>query len=336
MGSPSPLAAPFEIGGVQIPNRVVLAPMAGLTTSAYRSHLREHGAGLVTTEMVSAHGLIHVNQRTGRYLDFLEEERPIAVQLFGETAEVMARAAEAVMSLSQLPDLLDINMGCPVRKVVRTGAGAALMADLDRAEAIVAATVAVAATAGVPVTVKIRSCPPGGGDVSELARRLEAIGVRGIAVHPRTAAQLYRGRADHTVTAAVVRAVKIPVIASGDIASVAGALGVLEETGAAAVMVARGAQGNPWLVDGLLAGEERARPGLYEVVSDLRALLARATLEMGAVRAARWARKLLGWYLKRSGVPGAVVDDLRRLPDVPSLDRALAGLAGPLEREPPN
>ena len=325
----SPFVAPFAIGGVWVPNRVVLAPMAGLTTSAYRLHLRRHGVGLVTTEMISAHGLLHGNTRTGSYLDFFDEERPIAVQLFGETAEIVAKAAEVVLARPRLPDLIDINMGCPVRKVVRTGAGAALMADPDRAEAIAAATVKVAARAGIPVTAKIRNCPAGGTTgVLELAQRLEAAGIQAIGVHPRTASQLYRGEPDHSVTAAVVGAVTVPVIASGNIVTVAGALEVLEQTGAAAVMVARGAQGDPWLVDDLLAGKESPRPPLEAVVGDLRVLLDLAASEMGPARAARWARKLLGWYLRPSRVPVAVIEDLRKLPDATALDRALAALAG--------
>ena len=121
--------------------------MAGLTSSAYRRHLKAHGVGLVTTEMVSAYGLIYRNVRTGEYLDFAEEERPLAVQLFGDTPEVMARAAETGAVAAQVPDLLDINMGCPVRKVVKTGAGAALLGDADAAVAVAAAVVAVAAEA---------------------------------------------------------------------------------------------------------------------------------------------------------------------------------------------
>ena len=328
--SSSTFAAPFFVGALRVPNRVVLAPMAGLTTSAYRLHLRQHGAGLLTTEMVSAHGLLHANVRTGHYLDFLEEERPLAVQLFGETPDVMARATHAVLSRPRVPDVIDMNMGCPVRKVVRSGAGSALMADPDRAQAIAAAVVEVASSAGVAVTAKIRNCPEGGVAAAvEFALRLEAAGVQAVAVHPRTPAQMYRGHPDHEVTAAIAREVAVPVIASGDILTLDGAIEVLEQTGAAAIMVARGAQGNPWLVDGLLAGEERPRPPLAEVVADLRTLLGRAAVEMGPTRAARWVRKSIGWYLRRSGVPGSVVDGLRKLPDAGSLDRSLAALAGP-------
>ena len=241
-----------------IPNRVVLGPMAGLTNSAYRRHLKAHGAGLVTTEMVSAHGILYGNVRTREYLRFTLQERPIAVQIFAGDPSAMAAAAETVLAGPLPPDLIDINMGCPVRKVVRTGAGSALLGDPERAVAVAAAVVGVASQAGVPVTVKLRSgLKEGDRTAIDLARRLEAAGVSGLGVHPRAACQFYRGTADHSVTADVVAVVDIPVIASGDIVSVESAERVVERTGAAAVMVARGAAGHPWLVDALLSGGAR-------------------------------------------------------------------------------
>lgn len=369
---PGFFATPLTIGRVTIPNRVVVGPMAGLTNSAYRRHLKSHGAGMVTTEMVSAHGIIYGNVRTLEYLDFSEEERPIAVQLFADDPQTMAAAAEAVLSRPRPPDILDVNMGCPVKKVVRTGAGSALLADPDRAMAVASALVRVADQAGVPVTVKLRSgVHRGERTAPEVARRMEAAGVSGLGVHPRAADQFYQGRADHTVTAEVVAAVGIPVIASGDICSVSAAREVVELTGAPAVMVARGAAGNPWLVDSLLAtgpgeagDEPRGRapsaagsqaaptahavlepsaaprlagaprpadarelqPPLTVVVTDLRLLLAKATADLGPQRAARWSRKLLGWYLKPAGVSARVIEDLRQLPDANVLDAALAAL----------
>jgi tRNA-dihydrouridine synthase B len=323
----SPLAAPFSIGTVEIPNRVVLAPMAGLTSSAYRRHLKAHGAGLVTTEMVSAYGLFYRNVRTGDYLDFTPEERPVAVQLFGDTPEVMVRAAEAVLSRPMVPDILDINMGCPVRKVVKTGAGAALLGDPERAVAMAGGVVRAAAQAGIPVTVKIRSgLRPGERVAVDLAPRLEQVGVQALGVHPRAASEYYRGTADHAVTAAVVQAVAIPVVASGDMVDVDSALAVVESTGAAAVMAARGVAGNPWLVGALLSGRSAARPPLAEVVEDLRRLLALAVEERGPRRAAPWMRKLLGWYLRPSGVEPAAIEHLRTLPDAEALDEALRRL----------
>jgi tRNA-dihydrouridine synthase B len=348
-GAPPDFSIPFHIGPVLIPNRVVLAPMAGLTNSSYRRHLKVHGAGLVTTEMVSAYGLVHGNKRTDDYLRFAEEERPIAIQLFGDTPEVMARAARIILERDHVDpraaasaslagpgrpapgvtDLLDINMGCPVRKVVRTGAGSALLADEDRAVAIAAAVVDVAAEFNVPVTVKLRSgLHEGERTAVDLAPQLEAVGVAALGVHPRATSQHYRGNADHSVTEAVVRAVGIPVIASGDVMSVSLAAAIVESTGAAAVMVARGATGDPWLIDDLLAGESRPRPPLPQVVADLQALLALVIDEMGERRATKWMWRLIGWYLRPSGVPVAVVGRLRAAPDGRSLDAALAALTG--------
>jgi tRNA-dihydrouridine synthase B len=331
---PGSLSTPFTIGSVPIPNRVVLAPMAGLTTSAYRRHLRAHGAGLVTTEMVSAYGLCHGNKRTHDYLHFLEEERPIAVQLFGDVPEVMAEAARLVLSQegvrgAAVPDLLDINMGCPVRKVMRTGAGAALLAEPDRAVAVAAAVVEAAGKHGVPVTVKLRSgLQEGERTAVELASRLEGAGVAAIGVHPRAAVQHYRGLADHTVTAEVVQAVGIPVIASGDVMSVSAAHEIREATGATAVMVARGVAGDPWLVDGLLAGAPRPRPALPGVIAELRALLALVIEEMGPQRAVKWMWRPVGWYLRPSRVAPATIERVRRAADGDALDEALAALCG--------
>jgi nifR3 family TIM-barrel protein len=275
--------------------------------------------------MISAYGIIHSNARTAAYLDFTPQERPIAIQLFGDSPDVMARATETVLSRAKSPDAIDINMGCPVRKVMRTGAGAALLGEPDRAVAVTAAVVRVAAQAEVPVTVKLRSgLKAGERTAASLAPRLEEVGVKSLALHPRAAEQHYRGTADHAVTKAVVDAVGVPVIASGDIYSLASALSALEGTGAAAVMVARGVAGNPWLVGALLSGRSVARPSLHVVVDDLRRLLRSAAADLGPERAARWIRKLLGWYLRPSGVPVSTVHGLRFYGDATALDIALA------------
>ena len=321
---PPSLAEPFAIGSVEIPNRVVLAPMAGLTSSAYRRHLKSHGVGLVVTEMVSVQGLLHRNVRTADYLEFSDAERPLAVQLFGDSPEAMARGAHVVLSRPHVPDLLDINMGCPVRKVIKTGAGCALMGDTARAEAVAAAVVEVAAQVGVPVTVKLRGgLRPGDGLGLTLAPRLEAVGVSALGVHPRAASDYYQGRVDHAVTADIAAAVSIPVIASGDIVSVSAAQGVMRTAGVAAVMVARGVAGDPWLVGRLLKGEDGGRPSPAEVIADLRSLLALAAQEQGEERAARWIRKLLTWYLRPSRVPASAIQPLRALATAREVDEAL-------------
>ena len=323
----SPLAAPFVIGQVEIPNRVVLAPMSGVTTSAYRRHLKSHGAGLVVTEMVSAQGLLHDNARTAGYLAFAEEERPLAVQLFDDEPDAMSRAVERVLSRARVPDLLDINMGCPVRKVVKTGAGSALMADPARAAAVASAAVQVASAARVPVMVKIRSgIEPGDGLAVRLAPCLEAVGVAALGIHARAASEYYHGKADHSVTEAVVSAVDIPVMASGDMTSVEKALAVVEATGAAAVMVARGVTGNPWLVGELLSGRSAARPVLPVVVDDLRRLLRLVAEEQGQERGALWIRKLLTCYLRPTRVPAPTIEAIKALETAQEVDAALGTL----------
>lgn len=321
-------AEPFNIGPVVIPNRVVLAPMAGLTSSAYRRHMKSHGAGLVISEMVSAQGLLHHNSRTEDYLHFVDEERPLALQLFGDSPEAMARAAEIVLAGTRVPDLVDINMGCPVRKVVKTGAGCALLGDASRAAAVAGAVVGVASQRGVPVTVKLRAgLRPGDGLGLKLAPRLEAVGVAALSVHPRAASEFYHGTADHSITAAIRAAVTIPVLASGDVNSVPAAECILQTTGASAVMVARGVTGDPWLLDSLLCGESAARPALPVVIADLRMLLALVTEEAGEERAARWIRKLLTWYLRPSKVPATLIGSIRTLTTAREVDAALAALA---------
>ncbi len=287
-----------------------------------------HGVGLVTTEMVSAYGLIYGNVRTRDYLRFAPEERPLAVQLYGDKPEVMACAAEIVLSQPAVPDVLDINMGCPVRKVVKTGAGAALLGDTSRAVALTSAVVDVAAQMGVPVTVKLRSgLEPGERTILDLAPRLEQAGVLGLGVHPRAAGQHYRGEADHSITAAVVKAVSIPVIASGDVVDLDSALAIWESTGVTALMVARGVAGNPWLVGALLSGRRAVHPPLFDVVQDLRLLLDRVIDEQGPERATCWMRKLLGWYLRPAGVAPSAIQHLRTLCDARELDGALIDLA---------
>jgi len=307
--------------------------MAGLSTSCYRRHLRVHGAGLVVTEMISAYGLIHGNTRTSHFLQFDEDERPIAVQLFGDSPYAMARAARIVLSQAVPPDMIDINMGCPARKVVKTGSGGALLGDETRAAEMAAAVVREAAGRGMPVTVKLRSgLREGDRTVLDLAARLEAAGVAALVLHPRAVEQQYRGISDHSLTEAVVARVSIPVIASGDIDSVADARRVYEETGACAIMVGRGVAGNPWLIGSLLRGESLERPDRKAVIDDLRVLLVAASRSMGTERAARWIRQLLGSYLRPMGVPHSTVAQLHTIGDSAILDDALSRLSDDEER----
>ena len=243
-----PLSRPLAVGGLQLGRRLFMAPMAGITTPAFRRSVRRWGAGLVFTEMISAYGVHYGNRRTLGYFVHGEDEHPLGFQLFGADADVLADAAGRAVAAGA--DLVDLNMACPVRKVVKTGAGAALLADPHRAAAITAAVVAAVEDAapgrGVPVTVKIRSglCE-GDGLGLGVAPRLVAAGAAAVCIHPRSAAQLYRGRADHSVTFALAAGSPVPVIASGDVDGREAALRLLDG-GAAAVMLARGAVGAPW------------------------------------------------------------------------------------------
>jgi nifR3 family TIM-barrel protein len=249
--APDSLLRPLALGGLSLERRLFMAPMAGLTTPAFRRSVRRWGAGLVYTEMISAYGVHYDNRRTLDYFAHGEDEHPLGFQLFGADADVLADAAGRAVAAGA--DLVDLNMACPVRKVMKTGAGAALLADPERAVGIVR-SVTEAVGPDVPVTVKIRS---GLRDGDEAGRRtaplLAAAGAAAVCIHPRTAAQLYRGRADHSVTRALARELDVPVIASGDVDGRAAALALLEG-GAAAVMLARNALGRPWLFAEVLDG----------------------------------------------------------------------------------
>src|SRR6476660_852797 len=219
------------IGEVEIPTRLVLAPMAGVSVQAFRRQGRRYGAGLVCSEMVSCAGLEHRNERTLGYLRVGRDEHPLAIQIFGSEPGVMADAARMVVAAGA--DIVDINFGCPVRKVTKTGAGASALEDHDLACSLVAAVVGAV---DVPVTVKMRrGVRNGSRSALELGPRLEAVGVASLTLHPRSAKQMYTGTADHTLTAELVERVGIPVIASGDVVDRASAERVLDSTGAAAV-----------------------------------------------------------------------------------------------------
>lgn len=233
----------FTIGPVHLACPIVLAPMAGVCDLPYRVIAHEFGAGLVCTEMVSDKGLIYGNKTTQKMLEIAPGEHPLSMQIFGSEPDSMAKAAALIEEAGA--DIVDINMGCPVKKVVNNGSGSALLKDLPRAEAIIRAVVQAVS---IPVTVKMRT----GWDEAqfvapELAKRAEDAGAAAIAVHGRTREQFYSGKADWQKIRAVVDAVTIPVIGNGDVVDGPSAAAMLGETGCAAVMVARGAQGNPWI-----------------------------------------------------------------------------------------
>lgn len=321
------LDSPWSIGPVAIPSRIVLAPMAGVSVQAFRRQGRRYGAGLVCSEMVSCAGLRHRNERTLGYLRIGSDERPLAVQIFGSDSAVMAEAARMVEDAGA--DIVDINFGCPVGKVTKTGAGATLLEDPERAARIVEA---VADAVEAPVTVKMRRGLANGSRAAlELGPRLVDAGAAALTLHPRSAKQMYTGTADHALTAELVELVDVPVIASGDVTSRQRALAVLEETGAAAVMVGRAAQGDPWTV-GEIAGLVHGKPSREDVVAELLLFMHDTVEEMGEERATGFLKKFYGWYLGRGRFPKPFKQELVQLATLAEVEeRLLAAAPGAAE-----
>ena len=310
------LTDPFEIGGVPISNRVLLAPLAGIGNWFVRLQAKRYGAGLAVSEMVSSFGLHHRNERTLRELMRIHpDEHPVSVQLFGHDPEVMRSGAAVAAEAGA--DLIDINMGCPVRKVRRTGAGAELLRDPELALALARGA---AEGSGLPVTVKLRSgIQAGDRSGFELALRLAEEGVvAAIAFHPRAATVGHKGEPDYALTRELVERVDVPVIVSGGLKSAEAARRAYEESGADAVMIARGGLGNPWVFEEL-TGRRAAPPSREEIVAELLWVLDRAEEHLGAARAERYLRKFYPWYLAPLDAPGPVADELQRSAD---LDRA--------------
>lgn len=295
--------AGFCIGQVRISGPLVLAPMAGVCDAPFRRICKEMGCGLVYTEMISAMALMYGNRHTQEMLRICDAERPAAVQLFGSDPKTMARAA--VMAQQLGADIVDINMGCPAPKIVRSGEGAALMCRPGLAWDIVRA---VRGVCNVPVTVKIRKgWDEGAANAVEFAAGCVAAGADAVAVHGRTRAQGYSGAADWSVIARVAQAVPVPVLGNGDVDSPERAARMLDETGCAAVMVGRGALGNPWIFKRALhylsTGQLLPEPRPEERISmALRHLKDVADLK-GEKTAASQMRKHLAWYTR--GLPGA-------------------------------
>jgi len=289
----------FVIGNLSLDSKVVLAPLAGVTDSNFRLVCRANGASLVYTEMVSADGVRRGNRKTLELLGFVQEERPVGIQLFGSDPGIMAAAAAKVMDLS--PDIIDLNFGCPARKVVGREAGSALLNNLALLRKI--ASAAVAATS-VPVTAKIRS----GWDektvnADKVTAMLEDCGVSAVTVHARSRAGKFVGKADWDVIARAKRAVRIPVIGNGDVTEPEDAQRMLRETGCDAVMVGRGALGNPWIFS---RTRELLESGVTPPPPTARQRLELLLAHMGLVeersdrslRALYPMRKHVGWYTK--------------------------------------
>jgi nifR3 family TIM-barrel protein len=258
--------------------------------------------------MVSCAGLGHGNERTLGFLRVGADEHPLAIQVFGSEPAVMAEASRMVEAAGA--DLVDVNFGCPVRKVTRTGAGATLLDDPDRACRIVEA---MAEAVSIPVSVKMRRGLEDGSRVClDVGPRLVEAGASSLTLHPRSARQMYTGVADHSLTAELVSLVDVPVVASGDITSRARAQAVLATTGAAAVMVGRGAQGNPWALREIVDGDA-GEPAREEVAAELIMFVRETVRELGERRASGFLKKFYGWYLGRGRFPRPFKQELVQL-----------------------
>ncbi|MGA2469784.1 MAG: tRNA-dihydrouridine synthase [Solirubrobacteraceae bacterium] len=301
----------WTLAGVEVPNRVALAPLAGIGNWFVRLQARRYGAGLVVSEMVSSCAVHYRNERTWRELLRIDERErhggPVSIQLFGSDPAITRSAAAQVAALGA--DLIDLNMGCPVPKVCKTGAGAALLDDGDRAVAIARAA---HEGSGLPVTVKLRSGRRAGDQSGvRLARRLvDEAGVCAIAFHPRAAVAGHCGPPDYGLAAELVRTLDAPVILSGGLHTARAAREAFEETGVAAVMLARGALGNPWIFEELLGGRSAA-PSNAEVISELGWVIERCGEHLGVVRATRYMRRFYPWYVERLELDRTAAKQLR-------------------------
>jgi tRNA-dihydrouridine synthase B len=315
------LKEPWILGGVEIPSRLVLAPMAGVSVQAFRRQGRRYGAGLVCSEMVSVAGIQHRNERTLGYLRVSADEHPLAIQIFGSDPTAMAEAARMVEAAGA--DIVDMNFGCPVKKVTKTGAGASLLDDPDHACRLVEA---VAGATALPVSVKMRRGVENGSRTClAVGPRLVEAGASSLTLHPRSAKQMYTGTADHSLTAELVELVDVPVIASGDVTSRARAQSVLATTGAAAVMVGRGAQGNPWALAEIM-GDDR-EPSREEVVAELLLFMRETVRELGEQRAFGFLKKFYGWYLGGGRFPRPFKQELVMLPTLAEVEERLLAVA---------
>lgn len=290
----------LQIGSLKLKNSLIMAPLAGITNLPFRLMVKKSGAGLVTTEMVSAMGLVASKQKTFKYLQTDPQERPLAVQIFGSDHEVMARAADIVVEAGA--DIVDINMGCPAKKVLKTGSGGALLRSPEKVRQIVSA---VRKAVSVPLTVKIRAGWTADDPVAvETARLIENCGADAVTVHPRFVKQGFTGNADWNIIAEVKQNIKIPVIGNGDVIKPSLALDMKNKTACDGVMIGRGAIGNPWIFRQILE-LEKGLPSREPELSERRALILehfnQLSLIIGENRAAKMMRGLLLWYTK--GLP---------------------------------
>lgn len=287
----------MKIGTVTLDNNVILAPLAGITNLPFRLMAKEAGCGLVCSEMVSSHGLVYKSGKTARLLNSVPQEKPLSAQIFGSDPDIMAEAAAMVEGMGA--DILDINFGCAVRKVVKTGSGVALMRTPHKAGALLKA---VRNAIRIPLTIKIRSGWDASGEQAlNIARIAEDCGVDAIAVHPRTAKQLFGGRADWSLIAAIKEKLSIPVIGNGDIFSAQDALNMLAETGCDAIMIGRKAIGNPGIFSQVLArinGDKNVAEDLAGRFDTMIHYLKASVEYLGEETACRMMRSRLGWFTK--------------------------------------
>jgi nifR3 family TIM-barrel protein len=323
------LTDPLRIGEVEIANRVLLAPLAGIGSWFVRLQARRHGAGMAVSEMVSSFAIRHGNRRTlEEMLRIHPDEHPVSVQLFGPDPEVMRGAAATVAEAGA--DIVDLNMGCPVPKVCKTGAGAALIAEPERAVAVARAAIE---GSGLPVTVKVRSgIQPGDRSGVELAVRLaEEAGVAAIGLHPRPAATHHKGRPDYALVGELKRRIDVPVILSGGLRSAEAARRAFAESGADAVMIARGSLGYPWIFDQLTGREGGGEPSPGEIAAELAWVIDCGEGHFGSERASRNLRKFYPWYLERLGIAGPRADAFQRADSLDEVRALLVALVPELD-----
>lgn len=305
----------MKIGNLELKNKVFLSPMAGVTDLPFRLICKEQGCGLLYTEMINGKALCYDDENTKKMIKIEEEEHPVAVQIFGSEPDFMGRAAEIMNDYSN--EILDINMGCPAPKVVKNGDGSALMKNPKLAEKVLNAVVK---NSKKPVTLKIRK---GWDDNSvnavEIAKIAEACGISALAIHGRTREQFYTGKADWDIIAEIKKNLNIPVIGNGDVFTVEDSINMLDKTGCDAIMIGRGAQGNPWIFKRINhymnTGEILPEPTLNEKISTAIKHLKLAVEEHGEYVAVREMRKHIAWYLKGLRNSAKLRDEINKIED---------------------
>ncbi len=302
----------MKIGTLALENNTVLAPLAGVTNLPFRLIAKKGGCGLVCSEMISSYGIVYGASKTLRMLESLPEEKPVSFQIFGSDPSVMAEAARIVESSGA--DIVDINFGCSVKKIVKSGAGVALMRDPGKAEAILKS---VRNSIKIPLTVKIRTGWGGTGEEAvTIAKIAENCGVDAVAVHPRTAGQGFRGKADWTVISKVRQSVSMPVIGNGDIIVAEDAVEMINKTGCNGVMIGRTAIGNPWIfsqITALQEGDPVQPVGLVRRFEAMKEYLKVTVEYLGEKQACFMMRSRLGWFVKGLASSAVFRESIKRI-----------------------